>query len=197
MSSKVQIANLALVKLGAATITSFTDGSREANLVNTLYDDVAREVMSEGSWTACVTRAELNKLTTTPNWGFDSEFQLPTLPSVLKVLSINETTAGQYDYRIEGSKLLINTSAVKIEYIGEVTNSQSYGEYLKRSIVDRLMADLAYPITGSASLADRLEQRYQRNLRMNLANDGQQGAGIRVVSSNLIDVRGDSPDVID
>ena len=36
MTSKVQICNMALSRLGASTITSLTDNTTEANLCNTL-----------------------------------------------------------------------------------------------------------------------------------------------------------------
>lgn len=197
MASKVGICNLALTKLGADVIASLTSGTREAAMCNTLFDDLAREVMVEGAWTSTIRRATLNKVSTAPEWGYDSRFQLPTSPKCLKVLSINDNSPGDYDYRIEGDKLLINASSVKIEYVGEITDTQSYGEFLKQAIVSKLTAELAYPITGDKALAQSLWEKYKVEVRENLAKDGQQGAGIRVISPDLLTVRGDSPDTID
>lgn len=196
MASKVGICNLALTKLGADPIASLSSGTREASMCNILYNDLAKEVMIEGAWTSTITRATLNKISTAPEWGYDSRFQLPTNPKSLKVLSINDLAPGDYDYRIEGDKLLINTSAVKIEYIGYITDTESYDEFLKQAIVSKLASELAYAVTGDKQLAQMLWEKYKAEVSENLAKDGQQGAGIRVFSPDLINVRGDSPDSI-
>ena len=43
--SKVSISNQALVKCGASTISAFTDGSHEANVCSTMYDNVKKGLM--------------------------------------------------------------------------------------------------------------------------------------------------------
>ena len=101
MASKVKICNLALSRIGASRITSLTDGTVESTLCNVLYDDMAEEVMSEGSWSSTIARSALNVTTNTPAFGFSYEFQLPTVPRTLKILNINEDTVGDYDFRIE------------------------------------------------------------------------------------------------
>lgn len=51
-SNKLTIANMALAKLGAASITSFIQtGSNEAEAVNDVYDDILEELLSEHPWT--------------------------------------------------------------------------------------------------------------------------------------------------
>ncbi len=197
MASKVGLCNIALTRLGADVIASLTSGTREASICNVLFDELAKEVMAEGAWTSATFRASLNKISTAPEFGFDSRFQLPVSPKSLKVLSINELSPGSYNYKVEGDNLLINASSVKIEYIGEVTDTESYDEYLKQSIVSKLTSELAYPLTGNTGLAKSLWEKYKVELKENLSKDGQQGSGIRVISPDLIDVRGDSPDRVD
>ena len=107
MASKVQICNVALSRLGASTITSLTDGTTEAKLCNTFFDEIADRAMVQGSWTTLIKRADLARTTATPIFGFTNEFQLPVDPKSLKVLNINEgivneDRTGRTDYRIEG-----------------------------------------------------------------------------------------------
>jgi hypothetical protein len=59
--SKLTIANMALAKLGAASITNFVQsGSNEALAINTVYDDVLEEVLSEHPWSFAQKRAALS-----------------------------------------------------------------------------------------------------------------------------------------
>jgi hypothetical protein len=180
---------MALARLGAARITALTDNTAEAKLCNLLFDETADLVMVEGSWATTIKRASLNATTNTPAYGFTTEFQLPTDPFCLKVLQINDITPGDEEYRIEGDKLLANISTMKVKYIGRLTDTQAYGPFLTQAIITRLTAELAYPITGQASVADRWFQQYERDVQKGLANDGQQGSNELTVSPDLTDVR--------
>ena len=189
MASKVQICNLALSKLGAGRITSLTDGSETANLCNTLFDDIADEVMIEGPWTSVIARAELAADATAPEYHFTHQFTLPTDPYCLRVLDINEDVPGQYEFKIEGRKLLSEISTMKIRYISRVEDTESFDAMLKRSIVLRLASELAYPLTGNRTLAAQLIEEYKSSVSNGLSVDGQQGSTEHIQTNDLTDPR--------
>lgn len=195
MASKVTIANLALIQLGEEPIISFTDPSDSAKRVNVLYPEAVKSVLSMGSWTFATFRAELAALVTTPEWEFTHQFQLPTSPKSFKLLKINGNELQDVDYKVERDRLLINSSSVKIKYIGDVTDSGSFNEYFKDALVAFLKFQLSYPITSSAQDSERLYQLYKDTVREGLMLDGQQGNGNRVIVPDLIESRGDSPDL--
>lgn len=189
MASQVQICNLALSRLGASTITSLTDGTTEAKLCNTLFSDLADEVMVEGSWSTTINRASLARTTNTPAFEYSYEHQLPVDPKCLKVLNIDEDSPGSIDYRIEGDKLLSDETTIKIRYIARLTDTEDWGPLLTRAFISRLASELAYPLTGDNTKADIEFKRYKLFLSEGLAIDGQQGSKEVVSSSDLIDVR--------
>lgn len=189
MSSKVQICNLALGRLGASRITSLTDNTAEAKLCNLFFDDVAEEVMLEGPWTSTIQRATLNRTVNTPVFEYSYEYQLPTSPKLLKALAINEETPGNYAYKIEGDKLVTDLSSVKLLYIARLDDTEAYDPMLKRAITSRLTAELAYAITGSASLAEKWQKKYEQDVMDGLAIDGQQGSKEFLITPDLTDVR--------
>lgn len=189
MSSKVQICNLALARLGAARITSLTDNTESANLCNLLFNDIAEEVMMEGAWTSTLVRTDLAQTTNTPSYDYTYEYQLPVNPKCLKVLAVNDLVQGDIDYRIEGDKLLCNDSTIKILYISYLTDTEAYGTALKTAIVSRLAMELAYPITGNASLVDALMRRYERDLNIGLSNSTSQGSNEGIDTNDLTEVR--------
>jgi hypothetical protein len=189
MASKVQICNLALTRIGASTITSLSDGTRESNLCNTIYDSIAEEVMSEGEWSVCTFRTTLNQTTNTPTYDYTYEYQLPTNPRVLKFIEISGDRLNDLEYDIEEDKLLTNESTVKCKYVGFLEDTSKYGPYLKKAIISRLAQELSYTITGSSANSDRLYQRYQKDLDYGLALDGQQGSGVFIYTDDLTKVR--------
>jgi hypothetical protein len=189
MASKVQICNMALSRLGASTITSLTDNTTEAKLCNTLFNDLADRVMIQGSWATTIKRVVLAKTTTTPTYGFSSEFQLPVDPKALKIISIDEDIPGSIEYKIEGDKLLSDEAAMKIKYVAQLTDTQDYGPALTEAVEVLLTSYLAIPIAGDRSLAEKLRQEYVQIVSHNLAIDGQQGSKDTVISVDLTEVR--------
>lgn len=189
MASLVEICNFALSRLGADRITSLSDNTQSAKLCNVFIDDVVREVMTEGDWTTLIRRQALVQTSNTPTYGYDYEFQLPTNPECLRVLAINEIYVGDYDFRIEDDKLLINESSVSVRFIGRITDPETFGPMLTKAIKTRLTAELAYPITGSDGLTQMWFDKYERELMKALAIDGQQGSPEQTQSNDLDDVR--------
>lgn len=189
MSSKVQICNYALSRLGAPRITSLSDNTREARLCSTFLDDAIKEVLEEGDWRFASRRTSLNATSNTPSYEFTYEFQLPTNPSCLVVRSINETNPGDYEYVIESDKLLANISTMSIRYTAYVTDTGSFPSFFERCLKLKLQALLAYALTGNSSLILQLESRYDSEVSKSLSIDGQQGSKDFVHSSDLHDVR--------
>lgn len=189
MSSKVQICNYALSRLGAARITSLTDNTSEARLCNVLLDDAIQEVLEEGDWRFASRRTSLNLTTNTPEFGFTDEFQLPTNPKALIVREINEARAGDHEYIIEGDKLLANISTMDIRYTALITDTGSFPPSFERCLKIRMQALLAYNLTGNSNLIIQLENLYENTVDKALAIDGQQGSKDFIFATDLHDVR--------
>lgn len=188
MASKVQICNMALARLGAYQIVSLTEGTNEANLCNTLFDDVAERVMVQGSWTTTIKRVSLARTVNVPSFGYQYEYQLPVDPRCLKVLNVNDNSA-RTDYRIEGDKLLCDESTVSIRYIALLTNTSEYGPLLTEAVELLLASYLAYPLTGKSEMAERMKMEYNERMLNNLALDNQQGAKDILISDDLTWIR--------
>lgn len=187
MSSQIEICNEALIALGAPTITDIDDNTKSAKLCKKLYDRVVKRVLGEGPWSNATQRVALAKLTSTPAYGYDSEFQLPN--DTIKVWAINDEIAGDYDYRIENNKLLIDIDAVSIQYTRHLTNTGDYGEYLASSVADALAYKMAYAFTGTRSGVEGLRNLYKSELQHNLAMDNQQGAKDQIVTRAFTEIR--------
>lgn len=175
MASKVAICNMALSRLGAATITSLTDGTQTAKLCNTYFDLVADRVMSQGAWSVTVKRVALARTTNTPAFGYNYEFQLPVDPKCLRVLNVNEDFEGQIEFKIEGDKLLTDEASVKIRYIAQLTDTEDWDALLTEAVEILLASYLAKPLTGENGVAEALKKEYIEFTYNNLALDNQQG----------------------
>lgn len=189
MSSKVSICNYALSRLGADRITSLSDNTAEARLCNALLEDAIKEVLVAGDWRFASKRASLNATTNTPTFEYSYEFQLPTNPVCLIVREINEENAGDYEYSIEGDKLLADISTMKIRYTAYITDSGSFSPMFEECLKLKLCALMCLNLTGNSALIQTFEALYENKLGHALSYDGQQGSKEFVSSSDLHDVR--------
>ena len=197
MPSVVDICNEAMDLLGAATITSLTENSKEARLCNRRYETVRDAVLRAHPWNCALTRKTLAQDSDSPEFGFTYQYTLPTDPYCLKVLSFwnsnvdNEIAA--YDsnvmYKIEGRKILSNEGTCKIVYISRVEDSEQFDSLLSSTIAHRLASETAYAITGSNSVSQAMFALYQDRLREARSMDAMEGYPDKIQADDFLNIR--------
>jgi hypothetical protein len=160
MASVVDICNGALNQLGATTILSLTEDSKNARLCNSRFTQVRDALFRTHPWNCLQKRTELAKDTATPAWGFSSAFTLPA--DCLRLLYIIDYDS---NHKVEGRKILSNTDTMKILYIGRITDPNEYDELLRETLSAALGADIAYGVTSSNPVSEKMYTLYQDKLR--------------------------------
>ena len=107
-----------------------------------------------------IKRVELARDTATPSWGFSYQFTLPA--DCLRVLTILNY---DYDYKIEGRKIVANHATVKIQYVARIEDPNQYDELLRETISAALAADIAYAVTSSNPTASNMFTLFKDKLR--------------------------------
>ncbi|MFO1112560.1 MAG: hypothetical protein U1E35_01330, partial [Rhodospirillales bacterium] len=89
--SQIDLCSRALLKVGARTITSFEEGTAEAEVAASLYPTVRDATLSAHPWNFATAQMNLSKLATPPIADFANAFQIPA--DCIRVLSAG--TAGR------------------------------------------------------------------------------------------------------
>jgi hypothetical protein len=160
MASVVDICNGALNQLGASTILSLTEDSKNARLCNARYTQVRDSVFRSHPWNCLQKRVQLAADTDTPAWGFTKQYTLPA--DCLRLLTILDYDS---DYKVEGRKILTDNSSVKILYIGRIEDPNEYDELLRETLSAALAADIAYAITSSNPLTANMYNLFRDKLK--------------------------------
>jgi len=160
MASVVDICNGALNQLGASTILTLTEDSKNARLCNARFTQVRDSIFRSHPWNCLQKRVELAADSDTPAWGFTSQFTIPA--DCLRVLTILDFDS---DYKIEGRKILTDNSSMKILYISRVTDPNEYDELLRETLSAALAADIAYAVTSSNPVAKNMYDLFQEKLK--------------------------------
>ena len=171
--SWTSINNQALAKLGAKSISNIdTDDSNNAIKCRAIYESVRDELLRAYDWNCAIERAELSRLETTPEFGYSHEYTLPPAPYCLRVLNMK----GDYEFKVEGRKLLTNQDECKIRYIKRITNPAQLDSLFIKVMVSGLASQLAIPIANSNTLKDRMDKEFQLALLEAKMADAIEGA---------------------
>ena len=167
MPSETDIANVALRLVGGTRITSFTQATPNANAVNDIYSEI-RDNMLEFPWNFATQRVELAQLTTTPSFGYDYAYALPS--DWLYTISVHDNDGGYgtIDYREEqvASQKVIATdhSSVYLTYVKREIDPNLMPASFRMALASALARNLAITLANSNVLEDQLASRAEKDL---------------------------------
>mgnify|MGYP003629760355 FL=1 len=179
MASDVDICNSALNAIGASNIISLTEDSRAARVCNQRYEFVRDSVFRAHPWNCLISRVEVAADSTAPAFEFEYAHTLPTDPYCLRVLRPQDPDSV---FKIEGRKLLANSTPFKFIYISRVTDPNEYDQLLIEALAARLAADISYALVNSATLTQSLYAIYESKLSEARFVDATEGTPDNVIN---------------
>ena len=191
MASVIEICNSALNLLGASTISSLSDDSKNARLCNQRYEPIRNKIFRSHPWNCLIKRAELAQDVAGPAIEYDYSYTLPS--DCLRVLKIHngstDSINSDLDYKIEGRKLVTNQGTIYLVYVALVTDPNEFDVALQEAIAAQMAADLAYAITNNATLAKNYQEQADERLREARFVDATENSLGVIESNEFVDAR--------
>ena len=167
--SEINIINRALYKMGDQRITSRTENTNRARLMDTIYDGVRDALLRENPWNFATKRASLAADPVAPVYKWATAFAVPA--DLLYMVS----TEGNSAYRLEGNQILSNKeNSLKITYVRRVTDPAEFDTGFAETLATKLAYEGASNITADNALQDRLFNAYNLSLIRAKKTDGQE-----------------------
>ena len=183
----VALASRALIRIGSAPITSFTDGSSEEEIANALFEPTTNALLSSYAWSFATAQFRLTQLETDPIADYSYAFQLPN--DFLRALSAGTGTRGRgLNYRIQGNELHTNSSSVLLTYVFR-PSKENFPPYFDQAVIARLAAEFVIPITESTSRAETMFGLAEAEFKRARQIDAQQDTPNKIENFTLTDVR--------
>lgn len=155
--SAVDVCNSALQKLGAVSILSLDDNSREARQCALSYDWKRRSELRNHRWNFATKRVALAPDSAAPISDFTYQFTMPA--DCLRILRTNDPLQ---DWVIEGRKILTNVdNPLYLRYIADITDVTQWDAAFYDAMAAALAIDMCEALTNSASKLDRLDRMYK------------------------------------
>ena len=172
--TKTELANFALSKLGSdrVQLSNFAnDTGTIKDTVNLFFTSVLEELTAMAAWNCCVTSTQLTTELSTPTFGYDNSYALPT--NAIRIYYVSANTGGGYknkpaDYEVNvvGSVRVLNTNVtdphVVFTRIPEDTDAADGKDYtvmdslFARAFYTLLAARMCVSITGNSELESAL-----------------------------------------
>ncbi len=185
--SNIELCSAALVKLGAEGISSFSDGTAEADVAGTLYDIVRDGLFGVHPWSFATAHAELVQLPSAPLTDFQYAFELPA--DFIKALSAGDECRGRGAvYQVIGREVHTNYEEITFAYIKRADEAD-FPAYFVSALVNRLAAEFCLPLTENASRSELLFKVADTELKLAKLIDSQQDTPPRVEDFTLIEAR--------
>lgn len=203
MTTNVEIASQALLLLRANTISSFADDTNEAEIVNTMYTQHVKSLLSLHRWSFATKKRQLNQDTEAPINEFKYAHIVPS--EALLIWSLTNTTdigaPHIKEFRLYGTdssrRIFSNQASLYADYTRYVDEA-TWPAYFVEFVVYSFASHIALPVTGNSSLSNTYSEKAYGSLSANrkgglygvaVSIDSRQQPGIRIESSPLIEAR--------
>lgn len=183
----IDLCNMALGRIGAGRITALTEETNEAIYCNLWYEQTRNEVLRSRAWKSCTELQTLAQLSTTPIFGWSYQYQMPTDPRAIRIISVYPSSG----YERQGRLLLSDESSLSLKYVAEVSDPNNLDEILAEVITLRLAVKLAKAVANDKELSKDLLREYLAIYQLAKQADGADSSG-----DNAKDAQDDSTELI-
>lgn len=183
-NSIVSICNNALIRIGSKTITSLLDGDKVANSCNAIYERTRDSLLRMHLWNFAIKRQVLAQDLTAPAFTFKYQYSLPA--DFIRVVRLEDPTEG---YKIEGGKLLTNSSQVNLIYVSQATDPSKYDPLFTEALILMLAINLSFILIGSSPREGALKEELKGVLFSARQVDGQDDTPDSLDASSFLEAK--------
>lgn len=188
MSSKTEIANLALGFVGAKRIISLDDNNSRANSCNDMYP-LARDASLEArEWSFASKRVVLAQDGVAPEYGYGYKFAIPS--DNLRVLKVDSDPdfRREIDWTLADGFILCNHDTIYIKYIYRA-NESTFTAMFSQAVAYKLAADICIPLTKNVALMPQMMNTWDNMIGEAASLDGMQGKREILKANRLVGSR--------
>lgn len=185
--SDIALCSRALIRIGAAPITSFEDGTAESEIAGALFGPVRDALLSAYSWSFATGQIALVALEDPPLADYANAFQLPT--DFLRAMSAGTGGKGRgLNFRIARGALHTDADTALLTYVFR-PEEEEFPPYFDAALIARLAAEFTIPVTENTSRAEAMFRLAEMEFERARQTDAQQDTPGRIEDFSLINAR--------
>ena len=177
MASNIQICNVALNRLGADIIRSFTEDNKAARACSIAYEDCRDELLAQANWTFARRTVKLAQVADVEHPHYNYVYQLPDDCITPYYIAYGHIRYGRIsnNWEVEGDKLLTNFSEVYLTYVRDVVETKFFTKPFEKALAACIAADIAYTMTQDKTVAANLNEEAKEVTARSIERDASVG----------------------
>lgn len=170
MPTEVDIANIAIREAGETRISSFTEGTKPANIMLDIYDETLEDLLRY-PWNWAQRRLKLAQHSVAPAFGYDYAYPVPS--DWVYTVSVHGDEAGvnpieyKEEYHEGKNAIVTNHADVYMVYTALITDPNRMAADFRMAFAFALARNLAYSLGQSNTRYEALKK--EAGLRLNKA----------------------------
>jgi len=194
MSSKVQICNLAIARIGGSSINSLNEAQKESIECKRFYDVSRKAVLRTHKWGFSIKQITL-ALTTETYLDYTYAYAYPIDALLIHKIYNPTSKDKKLEYVIRASSslsskvILTDEEDAQILYTANVENTNSFDSLFLEALSWKLAADLAQPVRGDENLQNICLQNFLLTISQAQTNDSNEGYQPPNDNNSFIDAR--------
>lgn len=185
----IEIAQKACAFIGISPITSFTQNTTEAIVLNGVYDEIVEAELASYPWRFAMAQRELDRLAATPAAEWSAAYQIPA--DILMIRNVKEnSTVIEYDRYDDNIYCdASENSTVVLDGIYKAAEVD-WPAYFRLGIEYRLAAALASGVTMKADLAAMYDEKAEIQIKKARHIESGSQTSRKLKMNRLVNVRG-------
>ena len=174
--TKIDIASRALIMIGANPISSFTDGSTEALVVNNIYEEIVEATLTRHKWRFATGQKQLSLLSAAPTGRYEYAYQIPASPLCLQIIAVTSNDHAIPYSRYEDKIYLDgygSNSTVFMDYVFRQDEDQ-FPPHFRLALEYKLASIFAGSIARDSGMVREFDELGERQLLIAKNTDSQE-----------------------
>jgi len=179
MASVTDVVNVALRLIGQTPISSLTDGSSTANVMDDLYTEARDQLLRIHPWNFATKRVKLAQSSNTPVFEFDYAYPLPS--DWIRTISVHDNDAGygglyyRTEFLVNQNVIVCNSDQVYLRYVYQVSDPNYMTPDFRECLELLLARNAAIPISSSNVMFEALDKKFTKVLGRARSSDAMGG----------------------
>jgi len=169
MTSRTEIANLALAELGfPAVLDVDVDATKAARIMKLIFNSTSDALLRSHPWNFAMKRQTLALDAAAPAHGYTKQYALPS--DFRRLVRVNVD-----DYRVEGKRLLTDQGgSIELLYIRSVADPNDFDAMYIRALATKMAQLAAFALTGRVDETVRMGNAHELAMQDARTVDGQE-----------------------
>lgn len=163
-ATKIQICNLASLKLGAPIINSLSEDSEHTVIINYVYEFMVAEVLEAHDWDFAIARSSALALAVSDPIGWSYGYAKPS--GAVRIICLADDTSFLPDepFAVEGDYIYTDLESAYCKYVNTVSDPSKFSQLFVDALAWRIAAEAAYRVTGKREKANEMWDGFYRSL---------------------------------